>query len=42
MQMAALSLRGTTDPARLARVLEFRGQAIADYFVSEVLRAAVT
>jgi LuxR family transcriptional regulator, maltose regulon positive regulatory protein len=37
MQMAALSLRGTTDPARLARVLEFRGQAIADYFVSEVL-----
>jgi LuxR family transcriptional regulator, maltose regulon positive regulatory protein len=36
MQMAALSLRGTTDPARLARVLEFRGQAIADYFVSEV------
>ena len=37
LQMAALSLRGTTDPARLARVLEVRGQAIADYFVSEVL-----
>ena len=37
LQMAALSLRGTTDPARLARVLEFRGQDIADYFVSEVL-----
>jgi LuxR family transcriptional regulator, maltose regulon positive regulatory protein len=37
LQMAALSLRGTTDPARLARVLEIRGQAIADYFVSEVL-----
>ena len=35
--MAALSLRGTTDPARLARVLEVRGQDTADYFVSEVL-----
>ena len=31
LQMAALSLRGNTDPARLARVLEVRGQAIADY-----------
>jgi LuxR family transcriptional regulator, maltose regulon positive regulatory protein len=37
LQMAALSLRGTTDPARLPRVLEVGGQAIADYFVSEVL-----
>jgi LuxR family transcriptional regulator, maltose regulon positive regulatory protein len=37
LQMAALSLRGTTDPARLARVLEVRGQAIAEYFISEVL-----
>jgi LuxR family transcriptional regulator, maltose regulon positive regulatory protein len=37
LQMAALSLRGTTDPARLPRVLESGGQAIADYFVSEVL-----
>jgi LuxR family transcriptional regulator, maltose regulon positive regulatory protein len=37
LQMAAVSLRGTTDPARLARVLEVHGQAIADYFVSEVL-----
>ncbi len=37
LQMAALSLRGTTDPARLARTLEVRGQAIAAYFVSEVL-----
>ena len=35
--MAALSLRGTTDPERLERVLEVRGQAIAEYFVSEVL-----
>ena len=37
LQMAALSLRGTTDPARLARAIEVRGAAIADYFVSEVL-----
>jgi LuxR family transcriptional regulator, maltose regulon positive regulatory protein len=37
LQMAALSLRGNTDPARLARVLEVHGQAIADYFISEVL-----
>jgi LuxR family maltose regulon positive regulatory protein len=37
LQMAALSLRGTRDPARLARVLEIRGQGIADYFISEVL-----
>ena len=37
LQMAALSLRGTTDPARLGRVLEVRGQAVADYFISEVL-----
>lgn len=37
LQMAALSLRGTTDRTRLERVLEVRGQAIAEYFVSEVL-----
>jgi LuxR family transcriptional regulator, maltose regulon positive regulatory protein len=37
LQMAALSLRGNMDPARLARVLEVHGQVIADYFVSEVL-----
>jgi LuxR family maltose regulon positive regulatory protein len=37
LQMAALSLRGTTDPARLARVLEVGSQDIADYFISEVL-----
>jgi LuxR family maltose regulon positive regulatory protein len=30
LQMAALSLRGTTDPARLARALEVSGPAIAD------------
>src|ERR1700748_1233285 len=37
LQMAALSLRGTTDPARLARAVEVRGAGIADYFISEVL-----
>jgi LuxR family maltose regulon positive regulatory protein len=37
LQMAALSLRGTTDPGRIARAIEVRGPAIADYFVSEVL-----
>jgi len=37
LQMAALSLRGTTDPERLARALEVRSQSIADYFISEVL-----
>jgi LuxR family transcriptional regulator, maltose regulon positive regulatory protein len=37
LQMAALSLRGTTDPVRLARAMEVRGHAIADYFVAEVL-----
>jgi LuxR family transcriptional regulator, maltose regulon positive regulatory protein len=34
LQMAALSLRSSGDPAR---ALEFRGHAIAEYFVSEVL-----
>jgi LuxR family maltose regulon positive regulatory protein len=37
LQMAALSLRGTTDPAQIARVLEVRGRTIAEYFISEVL-----
>ena len=37
LQMAALSLRGTTDPARVARALEFHSHTIADYFVAEVL-----
>jgi LuxR family maltose regulon positive regulatory protein len=38
LQMAALSLRGSTDPARAARALDVRGHAIAEYFVSEVLQ----
>jgi LuxR family transcriptional regulator, maltose regulon positive regulatory protein len=37
LQMAALSLHGTTDPVRLARAMAPHGQAIADYFISEVL-----
>jgi len=38
LQMAALSLRGSTDPARAVRALDVRGHAIAEYFVSEVLQ----
>ena len=37
LQMAALSLRGTTDPVRAARALEVRSHAIAEYFISEVI-----
>ena len=37
LQMAALSLRGTKDPARAARALDVRSHAIAEYFISEVL-----
>jgi LuxR family maltose regulon positive regulatory protein len=37
VQMAALSLRGTADPARIARAMEVHGHAIAEFFVSEVL-----
>jgi LuxR family maltose regulon positive regulatory protein len=37
VQMAALSLRGTTDPARVARALEVRSHAIVEYFIAEVL-----
>jgi LuxR family maltose regulon positive regulatory protein len=36
--MAALSLRGTTDPARAARALDIRSHAIAEYFIAEVLQ----
>ena len=35
--MAALSLRGTRDPARAARALEVRSHEIAEYFIAEVL-----
>ena len=37
LQMAALSLRGTTDPAPAARALEVRSHSIAEYVDSEVL-----
>ncbi|MBO0813867.1 MAG: hypothetical protein J2P30_01740, partial [Actinobacteria bacterium] len=37
VQMAALSLRGATDPGRITRALEVRSDTIADYFISEVL-----
>jgi LuxR family maltose regulon positive regulatory protein len=37
LQMAALSLRGNTDPAHAARALEVRSHAIAEYFTAEVL-----
>ena len=37
LQMAALSLRGATDPARAAQALDVRSHAIAEYFISEVL-----
>jgi LuxR family transcriptional regulator, maltose regulon positive regulatory protein len=37
LQMAALSLRGTKDPAQVARALEVRSPTIAEYFIFEVL-----
>jgi LuxR family maltose regulon positive regulatory protein len=37
LQMAALSLRGTSDPVRAAQALDVRTHAIAEYFISEVL-----
>ncbi len=37
LQMVALSLRSTTDPVRVARALEIRNHAIAEYFIAEVL-----
>jgi LuxR family maltose regulon positive regulatory protein len=37
LQMAALSLRGTGDPAHVARALDVGNRPLAEYFVSEVL-----
>ena len=37
LQMAALRLRGTTDPAQVARALDVRSHAIGGYFTGEVL-----
>ena len=37
LQMAALTLRGAKDPAQVARALDVRSHAIAEYFIGEVL-----
>ncbi len=37
LQMAALSLRGTTDPVRVARAVQVPSHEIADYFITEIL-----
>jgi LuxR family maltose regulon positive regulatory protein len=37
VQMAALSLRATDDPARTARAIDVRTHLISEYFVAEVL-----
>ena len=37
LQMAALSLRGATNPVRATRVLDVRSHSIAEYFIAEVL-----
>jgi len=42
LQMAALTLRGTGDPARVARALDVRGHTIAEYFIGEVLEQQPT
>jgi LuxR family maltose regulon positive regulatory protein len=38
LQMAALTLRTTRDPVQVARALDVRSHAIAEYFISEVLQ----
>jgi LuxR family transcriptional regulator, maltose regulon positive regulatory protein len=37
LQMAALSLRATRDPARVTQALQVSGPAIAEFFIGEVL-----
>ena len=37
LQMAALTLRATKDPAQIARALDVRSNTIAEYFICEVL-----
>jgi LuxR family maltose regulon positive regulatory protein len=37
LQMAALALRGASDPIRVARSIDVRHHELAEYFVSEVL-----
>jgi LuxR family transcriptional regulator, maltose regulon positive regulatory protein len=38
LQMAALTLRGARDPDQVARALDVRGHAMAEYFIDEVLK----
>jgi LuxR family maltose regulon positive regulatory protein len=38
LQMAALTLRATGDPVQVARALDVRSHAIAEYFICEVLQ----
>ncbi len=38
LQMAALALRGAQDPVQVARALDVRSHAIAEYFIGEVLQ----
>ncbi len=38
LQMAALTLRGASDPIQVARALNVRGHTIAEYFIDEVLK----
>lgn len=42
VQMAALTLRGTKNPAQAARALNVRSHAIAEYFIGEVLEQQPT
>jgi LuxR family transcriptional regulator, maltose regulon positive regulatory protein len=42
LQMAALTLRGTKDPAQVARALDVRGHTLAEYFIGEVLEQQPT
>ena len=37
LQMAALTLRAARDPAQVARALDIRGHAVAEYFICEVV-----
>ena len=37
LQMAALTLRATTEPTQIARALDVRSHAVAEYFIGEVL-----
>jgi LuxR family transcriptional regulator, maltose regulon positive regulatory protein len=37
LQMAALTLRAARDPAQIARALDVRSHAIAEYFIGEVI-----